>query len=482
MKAKYLSVTDKKNLKALSQTNNKDEIISILESLIYREDFTLQVFWEYRDYIFAFSDQELKQNPIIACGRIQLEMCAGKLDNAMRIIELLDKDSEYYTLSLITLPNIPFETILDGVKKIIDNNWHPYNFFLTLGRPTVRNGYWDLTKYHDYIVSNEESLIKVLNVLYPTNARNIYDMLIAEGMYQRDECYEALVKVVGLIPFLKEKKDFRLLFTSIALETYVLVVNGNATSTEPFMESLGEIFMKNGMGEYLPNMKALDVWAAMYEGDYKRINKWLQNDAPDENKPFCLFELFGYMIKIRAYLIQDKHYKIADMTATLLPILESNCRTMDVCELCLLNAMSNYAEGRNNEALRYMERVIDLAQKYRYDRLVADEGKRAYDLLCFYIKEKGNSEYVENLKKLAKKVMIIHPYYLRTHTLLEVSLTKAEIEVLKLIGDYKSNDEISKILGIAVTTVKKHCQNAYKKLEVKNRYKAVSKAIELGLL
>jgi len=56
------------------------------------------------------------------------------------------------------------------------------------------------------------------------------------------------------------------------------------------------------------------------------------------------------------------------------------------------------------------------------------------------------------------------------------------MEVLRLIADGKSNQEIAAQLYLALNTVKRHAYNIYAKLEVTKRTQAVSKARKLGLL
>ncbi len=63
-----------------------------------------------------------------------------------------------------------------------------------------------------------------------------------------------------------------------------------------------------------------------------------------------------------------------------------------------------------------------------------------------------------------------------------ISLSAREIEVLSLIAQGKSNQEISAQLFLALNTVKRHAYNIYAKLEVKKRTHAVWKARQLGLI
>jgi DNA-binding NarL/FixJ family response regulator len=63
-----------------------------------------------------------------------------------------------------------------------------------------------------------------------------------------------------------------------------------------------------------------------------------------------------------------------------------------------------------------------------------------------------------------------------------VSLSAREKEVLALVGQGLSNPAIAKQLFLSEATVKTHLLHAFEKLEVSDRTRAVTKAMELGLL
>jgi LuxR family maltose regulon positive regulatory protein len=155
---------------------------------------------------------------------------------------------------------------------------------------------------------------------------------------------------------------------------------------------------------------------------------------------------------------------------------------MDICELCLIRAMSDRASGRTNEALDRLAYALELAEKYRYDRLIADECGRMHALLTLYKKERGSSEYLERVIKLAEETTTHHPKYLKEQSASHPPLTEAEKKVIRLLAAGYSNSEISDLLGIAVDTVKQHCRHIFAKLEVSSRTAAVAKAAELGII
>ena len=63
-----------------------------------------------------------------------------------------------------------------------------------------------------------------------------------------------------------------------------------------------------------------------------------------------------------------------------------------------------------------------------------------------------------------------------------VSLSAREKEVLALVSQGLSNPAIAKQLFLSEATVKTHLLHAFEKLEVSDRTRAVTKAMELGLL
>jgi LuxR family maltose regulon positive regulatory protein len=62
------------------------------------------------------------------------------------------------------------------------------------------------------------------------------------------------------------------------------------------------------------------------------------------------------------------------------------------------------------------------------------------------------------------------------------TLTKREVEILGLLANELSNNQISDQLCISAATVKRHTENIYQKLGVHGRRKAVAKAQGLSII
>ena len=63
-----------------------------------------------------------------------------------------------------------------------------------------------------------------------------------------------------------------------------------------------------------------------------------------------------------------------------------------------------------------------------------------------------------------------------------VSLSPRETDVLKLVAQGQSNPDIARTLFVGEATVKTHLLHAFEKLGVSDRTRAVTRAMELGLL
>jgi DNA-binding CsgD family transcriptional regulator len=73
-------------------------------------------------------------------------------------------------------------------------------------------------------------------------------------------------------------------------------------------------------------------------------------------------------------------------------------------------------------------------------------------------------------------------FVLDTSLVSRLELSKREMEILNLIAQGHSNQEIAEKLFVSLSTVKTHNQNLFDKLNVKRRIQAVEKAKRLSLI
>lgn len=87
-------------------------------------------------------------------------------------------------------------------------------------------------------------------------------------------------------------------------------------------------------------------------------------------------------------------------------------------------------------------------------------------------------------RKLTRtKVIVTDPnFVLDSQQLERLGISKREYEVLQLIAEGMSNQEIAEKLFLSLPTVKTHSSNLFLKLNVRRRTEAIKKAKELMLL
>ena len=73
-------------------------------------------------------------------------------------------------------------------------------------------------------------------------------------------------------------------------------------------------------------------------------------------------------------------------------------------------------------------------------------------------------------------------FILNTSLIAQLELSKRELEILSLMAQGHSNEEIAKTIFVSLSTVKTHNQNLFIKLDVKRRTQAVEKAKRLNLI
>lgn len=88
-------------------------------------------------------------------------------------------------------------------------------------------------------------------------------------------------------------------------------------------------------------------------------------------------------------------------------------------------------------------------------------------------------------RKLFAKTVIVtqqKPVAVNETQLLKAGISKREAEILLLIHEGLSNQQIADKLFLSENTVKKHLSNIFQKLQVERRTEAIKKALELSVI
>jgi LuxR family maltose regulon positive regulatory protein len=176
----------------------------------------------------------------------------------------------------------------------------------------------------------------------------------------------------------------------------------------------------------------------------------------------------------------------------------------DLIEILLLRAMALQAQGAIPVALAALNRALTLAAPEGYVRMFVDEGAHMAALLA---QSAECSPQNAPMRTYAERLLSAFPEAdtgarrrgdtdaedspglrvspsprLPISPALVEPLSEREREVLRLIAAGLSNQAIADRLVVAISTVKKHVNNIYGKLDVQSRTQALVRARELHLL
>jgi LuxR family maltose regulon positive regulatory protein len=204
--------------------------------------------------------------------------------------------------------------------------------------------------------------------------------------------------------------------------------------------------------------------AARWAGDYRQAG---------ETEYLREFE---DLTLVRTLLAEDRSVAALLLLDTLLAPARAAGRTAAVIEIQALRAL---ALPTPVEALDALHEALSLAEPEGYVRLIVDAGEPMQALLKHAAVRGIAPHYVSRLLAAFGRS---HPVSARVLQPLVEPLTDRELEVLHLLAEDLSNQEIGRRLFISLPTVKSHTRNIYGKLGVHGREEAVDHARALGIL
>jgi LuxR family maltose regulon positive regulatory protein len=222
------------------------------------------------------------------------------------------------------------------------------------------------------------------------------------------------------------------------------------------------------------------------QGKLSRAMRWAQNTLQDLDKlqldTLQDIECITYAMLLFA---QGQLAESIQLLTSLLKKAEGAGCTGNIIEILMLRAIVHHQQGTLDEAIHDLDRSLRFAEPSGYLRIFIEEGQALANLLIIGLKQgkwEGTSieAYVE---LLLREIQESEPRKdKRIVTRLVEPLTMRELEVLRLVADGSSNQQIGEKLVISVNTVKRHTSNIYGKLGVTNRTQAFAKSRELGIL
>ena len=225
----------------------------------------------------------------------------------------------------------------------------------------------------------------------------------------------------------------------------------------------------------------LQLWSA--EKNQPALETFVR-EKYDQTMPESSFRYEARLIEIcRALLALGRNLE----AVALLERLSASTGERHGSRIAILALLAVAHHGEPALADAALDEALHLAKPEGYQRTFLDGGEPLRQTLKAWFHHNPNAKDT-SLRAYAQHVLLAFERSERPFTKAEMTydllepLSQRELEVLQLVTEGLTNQQIATRLVISIRTVKKHMENIYGKLGVQNRTQAVARGRALGLL
>lgn len=274
------------------------------------------------------------------------------------------------------------------------------------------------------------------------------------------------------------------------IQARMKAARGDLDAALALLDEAERLYFRSPVPEARPIAAQRARWW-MKQGRLAEALDWVRERGLSTDDELSFLKEFEHLTLARVLIAQyviDRDESYIQKAITLLDRLcqeaENGERTGSLIELLIQQALAHEARNDLAAALAPLERALALAEPEGYVRIFVEEGEPAGRLLREVASRKVDWDYPAKLLTALgeKSPAALARQPARGAPSLVEPLSERELEILELIAQGLSNQEISRRLYVALSTVKGHNQNIFGKLGVKRRTEAVARARALGLL
>lgn len=249
--------------------------------------------------------------------------------------------------------------------------------------------------------------------------------------------------------------------------------------------SIALALAKRAAGDDAPQItrarnQAAAVVIALAQNDLETARRWA--DQMQTTASASLFYVPLFLIPARLHLAQGNKPAAGKHLAVEYEKASGAGWRYGQIEIRSLQAL---AASSVDDALHYLADALTMAQPEGFVRTFIDKGEHLIPLLHMATGRQLHSDYCRSLlAEFSEKLPLPSPPVAldsAENPLIE-TISEREIDVLVLLADGLTYQEIAQSMFVSVNTVKSHLKSIYGKLGVHNRREAVARARALHLL
>ena len=307
--------------------------------------------------------------------------------------------------------------------------------------------------------------------------------------YHKNELSEAEA-MLAPVAVLRGAPNLQYLTESVFVLASVQQALGQADKANETANALCQYLLNLGNTDRLERAEAYLADLALRQGRTAEAVAWARRFDADALGPQSGF--FAPVLTLAKVLIAEGSEQSLERAASILARIEAFYEqihsTRFLIEALALRALLYDAQGDEPAAREALGRAVSLARPSDFIRLFVDLGPALAKLLRSLEVDEEGQRYLERILSAFPTDRESQPgasaeqRAVRRPQPLASALTNRELDILDLLSERLSRQEIADRLCISTATVKRHAENLYSKLGVAGRRQAVTKATELGIL
>jgi LuxR family maltose regulon positive regulatory protein len=266
----------------------------------------------------------------------------------------------------------------------------------------------------------------------------------------------------------------------------VLFTRGDLAGVEEAIQKMENIAQQYHVPPWITNLMAtwqVRIWLA--QDKLESAFQWARERGLNIDGELPFLHETEYIVLARILMAQGRLNETIRLLLRLLEAAEAGGRTSRVIEILMLQALARQAQGNTVQAITTLEQALSLTEPGGFIRIFVDEGPSMTRLLYEALNSGIAPDYVRRLLAAFPIIEPEQPAPSKTQvpkSELVEPLSERELEVLQLLAEGLTNQEIAARLFLTLNTVKVHTRNIYSKLNVHSRTQAIARSQELGLL
>lgn len=458
-------------------------------------------YFEMRKYYFQLDEADIEKNVILMTAMSMLysfmldeeksEYWYGKLKEYSKKAVGAEKKAAASRLVYldIGLPHRGSAGVLEVMKSVpallFDKGIGLPEFSVTSNMPSTMNGGKDFCNWSLKDRELARFMGKLVERILGSYGKGLVSAALGESLYEKAEDNYEVLSLLSKAQIDSEMGGkLEITFAAVGLQVRMLALEGSIDSAAGILNSFEKRVTDENNYKLLPNIRALRCRLDLLTGNASDVKKWHEK-APDENVEFNALERYRYLTKIRCYIAFGEYTPAFALIEKLKHYGEKCGRTYILMELGILTAILKKRFG--GEWQEDFLRTLKTACKYKFVRIISEEGAAAAELLE-NIKDRCAAEadiddyWFERVFTEAKRVAVFYPSYLKGQRTTAADFSKLDLDILRMQADGYSVTEIAKMLEMNSRTVKYHVHENYKKLGVSVKAEAILTARNLKLL